>query len=270
MLYVKADALGRSLGASDGLFGSERVREAHDVRGLLSTYCGTRSPEARARLVERFLPLVRALARRHAGCGERLEDLVQVGSIGLIQAIDRFDPDRGSDFVPFAIATITGEIRHHLRDRTAVVRVPRRLAQLRSELRASRERLAPRLARMPTPSELAADVGATVAEVVAAMATEEAQVPLSLAAGAHAEVDSRTAADGAYESCDDRLLVAAVLRALPDRERRILHLRYFAGLTQAEIAHEVGISQVHVSRLIRASLERMRPVLEADRSRVGV
>jgi RNA polymerase sigma-B factor len=245
--------------------GRALARETDDLDELLSTYRETRSSGVRELLVQRFLPLVRALARRYAGHGESHEDLVQVGSIGLIQAIDRFEPERGSEFVPFAIPTITGEIRHHLRDRTAVIRVPRRLAQLRSDLRAPRARLTLRLARMPTPSELASEVGASVEDVVAATEAESSLVPLPISL---ATLDSAAAIDGAYESCNDRLLLAAGFRALPERERRILHLRYFAGFTQDEIAHEVGISQVHVSRLIRTSLERLRPVLEGDGSRV--
>jgi RNA polymerase sigma-B factor len=240
------------------------MNEASDLARLLGEYRATRSWEARGRLVELFLPLVRALARRHAGRGESIEDLVQVGSIGLIHAIDRFDPDRGGDFVPFAIPTISGEIRHHLRDRAAPIRVPRRLTELRWELRGPRERLAVRLARAPTASELATETGASVEDVVAAIETESVHAPLPLSSSEEAKVGSQVSTDAAYESCDDRLLLAAGFRTLSERERRILHLRYYAGLTQDEIAHEVGISQVHVSRLIRTSLERMRPVLEAD------
>ena len=258
------------MGGSDSSSGVERARETDDLDELLSNYRETRSPDVRELLIQRFLPLVRALARRYVGRGETLEDLVQVGSIGLIQAVDRFEPERGKEFVPFAIPTITGEIRHHLRDRTAVIRVPRRLAQLRSELHAPRARLALRLARTPTPSELASEVGARVEDVVAAIEAESALVPLPISLAALVrERDSAVAIDGAYESCDDRLLLAAGFRALPERERRILHLRYFAGFTQDEIAHEVGISQVHVSRLIRTSLERLRPVLQGDGSRAS-
>jgi RNA polymerase sigma-B factor len=255
---------------SDASAGIESARRARDARDLLVEYRQTRRPEVRGQLVERFLPLVRTLARRYAGRGERVEDLVQVGSIGLIHAIDRFDPERGRDFVSYAIPTITGEIRHHLRDRTATIRVPRRLAELGLELRVPQERLARRLSRRPTPAELALEVGASVDDVSAAMGTDGARSPLSLASMARSGADDPSlATDAEYESCDERMLVAAGLRVLPERERRILHLRYFAGLTQSEIADELGLSQVHVSRLIRSSLERMRPVLETDRAPVG-
>ncbi len=134
-------------------------------------------------MVELYLPLVRALARRFAHRGERLDDLVQVGSIGLIEAIDRFDPDRGADFPSFAIPTITGEIKNHLRDRTAAVRVPRRLAELTLNLHGARTRLAASLARAPTLSELAHEAGIDEAAVAEAIETERARtlVPLSTA-----------------------------------------------------------------------------------------
>jgi RNA polymerase sigma-B factor len=199
------------------------IRDDH--LALLRAYRCHGNEAARERLVELLLPLVRALAYRHVNRGERLEDLVQVGSIGLIRAIDRFDPDRGGDFASFAVPTITGEIRHHLRDRAAVVRIPRRQAALRAS---------------------------------------RAAVSLSIPEEIDARLGRATAADGAYDATEDRLLLVAGLRTLAARERRIMHLRFFAGLSQGEIAREVGVSQVQVSRLIRASLERMRGALAVD------
>ena len=261
--------MGRSSGVLEG---ERRSREAQELRGLLEAYRATEDVLVRERIVEQLLPLVRALARRYVGCGERLEDLVQVGSVGLVEAIDRFDPERGDDFVRFAIPTITGEIRHHLRDRTATVRIPRRLAELTSALRVPRESLTLRLARPPRPSELAREAGVREDEVVDAIGAELAcAAPVSLSAvSGDGVVDAAMAVEDAFEPSDDRLLLAAGFRTLPERERRILHLRFYAGLSQDEIAREMGMSQVHVSRLIRASLERMRPVLDADRSTVGV
>jgi RNA polymerase sigma-B factor len=220
-------------------------------------------PVARERLIELYLPLVRTLARRYAHCGERLEDLVQVGSIGLIEAVDRFDPDRGTELVSFAAPTIAGEIKRHLRDRTSTVRIPRRLSELNGRLRPQRESLAARLSRTPTLSELAADVGVDEGEVAEAIATERtrAVVSLPVADGASAELDGAIVVDDAFDSSDDRLLLAVGFRTLDERERRILHLHYFAGLSQAEIAREVGISRIQVSRLIRSSLERLRGAL---------
>lgn len=225
---------------------------------------------ARERLIELYLPLVRALARRFAHRGERLDDLVQVGSIGLIEAIDRFDPERGTDFASFAVPTITGEIKNHLRDRTAAVRVPRRLAELMLNVQAARNRLSASLARAPTLSELAQETGIDECVVVEAIATERTRqlVPLSADDGEE-ELCGTTPIDDAFDVSDDRLLLAAGFRTLSARERRILHLRFFAGLSQAEIADEVGLSQIQVSRLIRTSLERLRGALEQRRTPVS-
>jgi RNA polymerase sigma-B factor len=238
-----------------------------DPGGLLRIYRRTGDPAARERLVELYLPLVRALARRFTYCGEAMDDLVQVGSIGLIKAIDRFDPERGADLASFAVPTITGEIKNHLRDRSAAVRAPRRLAELRLSLRGSRARLAASLARAPTLSELAREAGIDEARVAEAIEMERAGrfVSLSEADEDYGDVHAVMTAEDAFGACDDRLLLAAGFRTLAERERRILHLRYFAGLSQAEIAREVGLSQIQVSRLIRASLERMRSALNQNR-----
>jgi RNA polymerase sigma-B factor len=192
---------------------------------LLRRYAETGDPCAREMLIELHLPLVRALARRYANRGERLEDLVQVGSIGLIQAIDRFDPARGSDLVSFAVPTITGEIKRHLRDRSAIVRVPRSVGGY-----------------APPP------------------------LSLSVAEGESVERDAALVVEGEFEMSEERLLLAAGFRTLAERERRILHLRFFAGLSQQEIASQIGISQIQVSRLIRNSLDRMRGTLGTRRA----
>jgi len=242
-----------------------------DSEDLLRAYRRRGDPVARERLVELYLPLVRALARRFAHRGERLDDLVQVASIGLIEAIDRFDPDRGTDFRSYAIPTITGEIKNHLRDRTATVRVPRRLAELTLNLQGARTRLAASLARAPTLSELAHETGIEEAVVAEAIETERARtlVPLFTDDGSDRELRAVTQFDDQLDASDDRLLLAAGFRTLADRERRILHLRFFAGLSQAEIAREVGLSQIQVSRLIRISLERLRGALEQKRASVA-
>ena len=239
-----------------------RFSSAHDSARLLRAYRETGDLTARERVVELYLPLVRALARRYANRGERLEDLVQVGSLGLIQAIDRFDPDRGCDFGAFAMPTICGEIKKHLRDRSAAVRVPRRLVELTVRVRSPRERLSACLRRPPTVSELARETGLAETEVVEALQTELARTPISLSArGESGDLDRAMLVEGAFGRSDDRLLLAAGFRTLAERERRILHLRFYAGLSQAEIARELGLSQIQVSRLIRASLERMRSAL---------
>ena len=227
---------------------------------LLSDYRETGDAGARRQLIERHLPLVRVLARRYAHRGERVEDLVQVGSIGLIQAIDRFDPAKGSDFPSFAVPTIAGEIKNHLRDRTTVVRIPRRAAALNTRLRAEQESLTARLRRAPTVSELAQELGIREDDAADAIETQRARITVPLTEES-ADGESAPVADDAFETCDDRLLLAAGFRALDARQRRIVHLRFYAGLSQAEIAREVGLSQIQVSRVIRTSLERMRGAL---------
>lgn len=234
---------------------------------LLRVYRQTGHPAARDRVVELHLPLVRALARRYSNRGERFDDLVQVASIGLIEAIDRFDPERGTNLPSFAIPTITGVIKNHLRDRTAAVRVSRRHAELMRSLRAPRSRLAARLGRSPSVPELARETGVAEDDVAQAIETEQARrvVSLSDTDNGLGEAEETRMVDDAFEASDDRLLLAAGFRTLPERERRIVHLRFFGGLSQTEIAREVGLSQVQVSRLLRSSLERMREALDQDR-----
>jgi RNA polymerase sigma-B factor len=244
-----------------GIFGV-----SDDPRLVVRAYQRTRDRALRDRLVELYLPLVRTIARQFAHRGERLEDLVQVGSIGLIEAIDRFDCARGDDLAAFAIPTIRGEIRNHLRDRSTLVRVPRRFSELEWTLRPSRERLRTRLCRSPTVSELAREAGVRESDVAEAVRSECLRVPTSLSsAGVGPDVlDHLGALAPDFDLSDDRLLLEVGFRALGERERRILHLRYYEDLSQAEIAREVGLSQIQVSRLIRTSLERMRGALESS------
>jgi RNA polymerase sigma-B factor len=232
------------------------------TRSLLRTYGETHDLAARDRLIELHMPLVRALARRYANRGERLEDLVQVGAIGLIEAIDRFDPDKGSDFLNFAVPTITGEIRNHLRDRTAFVRIPRRAGELSVKVRGASHLLSARLRRPPTLTELALEAGIDENDVLEAINAGRLRTPGPLpSANGTAPPDAAMLVEGVFDSSDDRLLLAAGFRVLDARQRRIVLLRFFAGLSQAEIARDVGISQIQVSRLIRASLDRMRCAL---------
>ena len=241
-------------------------RESGGTGALLRVYRETGDPAAREQLIERHLPLVRMLARRYAHRGERVEDLVQVGSIGLIEAVDRFDPAKGRDLASFAVPTIAGEIKNHLRDKATVVRIPRRAAALNTSLRAERARLTAQLQRTPTLSELARELGVREDDAADAIETERARTTLPLAE-VSTDGEAAAVAEDAIETCDDRLLLAAGFRALDARQRRILHLRFYAGLSQSEIAREVGLSQIQVSRVIRASLERMRGALgRADRA----
>jgi RNA polymerase sigma-B factor len=256
---------------ADGQVANERRQRRAEQAALLRLYEQTGDPEIRERLVELHLPLVRALARRYVNRGEGLEDLVQVGSIGLLEAIDRFNSDRGSDLVSFAIPTITGEIKRHLRDRSTVVRLPRRLAECARAVRPAQEVLAARLHRQPTVSELAVETGLGEDDVADAIGTERARLPvcLSISSVGGVEADEAMQVEGTYEASEERMLLAAGFRTLGARERRILHLRFFAGLSQSEIAGEVGLSQIQVSRLIRSSLERMRGALEVSTVAAG-
>jgi RNA polymerase sigma-B factor len=217
----------------------------------------TRPPggDPRTRTIEEHLGLVASVARRYAGHGEPLDDLVQAGTIGLIKAVDRFEPERGVALSTVAVPAIEGEIRHHLRDRAPLVRPPRPLHELDSRVRAAERRLTARLGRPPTPPEVADAVGASEEAVADALAARAAAVPAPLPAEA---VD-----DGEqFERSEGRVLLRRGWRALDERERRILELRFFGDLTQERIAREVGLSQAHVSRLIREALERLRTSLE--------
>lgn len=219
-------------------------------------------PEARDELVEMYRPLAEYLARRFRGRGEALEDLTQVALIGLLKAIDRFDLSREVKFSTYATATIVGEIKRHFRDKGWAVRVPRRLQE--TGLRVSRTitELAQDLGRSPTVAEIAERTGFTEEEVLEGMETAHAYSTTSL----DAPIDEEGTTAGDRIGQEDETLelleawnsVAPAIRELPARERRILYLRFFRGMTQTQIADEIGISQMHVSRLLARTLESLR------------
>ena len=223
---------------------------------------------ARDRLVERYMPLVRSLAGRYAGRGEPQEDLVQVGSIGLLLAIERFDTSRSVQFTTYAVPTIVGEIQRHFRDRAWALHVPRRMKELGGRLMRTIETETAQRGRAPTIAELAEAVGVPEEEVVEALQTYEAYSTRSLSQplGRFAEDETMQdilgGEDSGFDEVEDTALVEAGLQALDERERRIVELRFFEGLTQSEIAARVGISQMHVSRLLRRALHVMRGRLE--------
>jgi RNA polymerase sigma-B factor len=228
---------------------------------------------ARDELVEAHLPLVHFLARRYERRGEPLDDLVQVGVIGLIKAIDRFDPDRGVAFSTFATPTIVGEIKRHFRDRTWMVRVPRPLQELRSKLVPTREALTQQLGRAPTIAELAEALELSEDEVLEGLDAATAYSAMSLDAPAHDDgatsyLEARLgAADDAYDLVEKRRSVAPLLDALPERERRIIFLRFFRDMSQSEIGRELGISQMHVSRILSQTLARLNTAVMSEVSR---
>jgi RNA polymerase sigma-B factor len=219
---------------------------------------------AREALVELHLPLVEHLARRFAGRGEPLDDLVQVGTIGLIKSVDRFDTERGVEFSTYATPTIVGEIKRHFRDKGWAVRVPRRLQELRISLGSATEELSHALGRSPTIAELAARIGVSEEEVLEGLESANAYTAVSLDAGADSEdgpgavLDSIGVDDEALDGVVYRESLRPLLAKLPPRERQILMLRFFRNLTQSQIAEEVGISQMHVSRLLTKTLIELR------------
>jgi RNA polymerase sigma-B factor len=243
-------------------------------RDLLRRYHEQGDLEARERLIEQYLPLVRSLARRYSYRGEQLEDLVQVGCIGLIKAIDRFDVDRGVELTTYATPNIIGEIKRHFRDKGWSVRVPRGLQELNVRLSHLVEDLTVQLERSPTIAELAKAAGVEEEEVLEALESGQAYATLSLSAptGGGEEgsdldpLESLGELEHEYEVSEDRAVLAPGLRVLDERERRILHLRFFEGLTQSQIAQQVGISQMHVSRLIRRALDKIRDEIAVEDS----
>lgn len=236
-----------------------------DSRDLLYEYHRHGDLNAREQLIQQYLPLVRRLARQHAGRGEHLEDLVQVGSIGLINAIDRFDLDRGVDLAAYAIPSIVGEIKRHLRDRVWPIRIPRRLQEVNASLRASAAGLSATLERPATVAEMAREAGVERDEALEALAAVRSHEPVSLYPDAAGNgngdapgLEVKGSTEHGYETGEDRAVLARAFRALDQRERRLLHLAFFEGMSQYRIAREVGISQIHVSRLTRRALEKLR------------
>lgn len=226
---------------------------------------------ARDELVHLHLPLVEHCARRFRHRGEPHEDLVQVGTIGLIKAIDRFETDRAVEFSTYAMPTILGEIKRYFRDKGWSIRVPRRLQELRLQISAATEQLAQPLGRSPTAAELAAALGCSEAEVVEGLTSSNAYSTLSLD-HSHDDEDDQPPSlmarlgieDEALDDVEVRESVKPLLQALGVREKRILLLRFFRNHTQAQIAEEIGISQMHVSRLLNKTLAQLRAALEAD------
>jgi RNA polymerase sigma-B factor len=241
-------------------------------KALLRRYHEQGDLAAREQLIEQYMSLVRSLARRYSYRGEQLEDLVQIGAIGLIKAIDRFDVNRGVELTTYATPNIIGEIKRHFRDRGWAVRVPRGLQELNIQLSRLVEQLTVQHGRSPTIPELAKAAGVTDEEVLEALESGRAYSSLSLSAGSGGHDDdgeldpleSLGTVEHQYEVSEDRAVLAPGFRVLDERERAILHLRFFEGLTQSQIAQQIGISQMHVSRLIRRSLEKIREEIAAD------
>jgi RNA polymerase sigma-B factor len=224
--------------------------------------------EAREQLVERFLPLARQLARRYQRGGEALDDLIQVASLGLLKAIDRFDPSRTTAFSSFAVPTILGELKRHFRDKGWSVRVPRDLHELTVRLEPTSEELSRELGRAPTTSELADHLGVTIEQLLEAREAAGAYGAVSLdrPRDDDEEGDGLGAGFGVedlgFSEAEDAATVEHLMRVLSDREREVLRLRFAEDLTQAEIGTRIGVSQMHVSRIIRQAIAQLQRAAE--------
>jgi RNA polymerase sigma-B factor len=241
------------------------TRSPDSDRELLRRYHEDGDTTAREQLVQRHLPLVRSLARRYAGRGESLEDIEQVGAIGLLKAIDRYDLEREVSLTTYATPNVVGEIKRHFRDKGWAIRVPRGLQELNAKMSGTIERLTVKLERSPTIAEISAELETTPEQVLEAMEAGSAYSTISLSSGPGGgddddfdPMESIGEEDQEYERTEQRASLEPALDALPEREREILRMRFEDGLTQTQIAERIGISQMHVSRLIRKSLSRMR------------
>jgi RNA polymerase sigma-B factor len=228
----------------------------------------------REELVRGYLPVAQHIARRFSNRGEPLDDLVQVATVGLINAIDRYSPDRGSDFFSFAVPTISGEVRRHFRDLGWSMRVPRRLKDLHVSINGAVSELSQNLGRAPKPTEIADLLGVPVSDVLEGLEASEAYRSSSLDEMLSSEQGSATVgelvgeADAELDRVDFRQALRPVLAELAERERTIVLLRFFGNMTQTQIADRVGISQMHVSRLLAQTLDRLRTRLDPE-TRVG-
>jgi len=250
---------------------STRKRQDRDaLRELFNEFAQSKDPSVREQLVLAHGSLAAYLARKFANRGEPLEDITHVAQIGLLKAVDRFDPTRGIEFTTYATVTIVGEIKRHFRDKFWAVRVPRRLRELNNSLMKAVEGLAQRLGRSPTIPEIAAETGVPFEEVVEAFELGRAYSPASLDADlgeggdehASSLMDYLGTEDPELERMENRHTLETALASLPDRLREVLQLRYYDRLSQSDIAKRLGISQMHVSRIQRDALRRLRGLIE--------
>ncbi|HEX8103561.1 MAG TPA: SigB/SigF/SigG family RNA polymerase sigma factor [Solirubrobacteraceae bacterium] len=248
-----------------------RARRGGD-RELVARARREGSAEARRVAVEAMLPLARSLARRYHRGAEPLEDLEQVATVGLLKAIDGFDLDRGTPFGAYAVPTIVGELRRHFRDKGWTVRVPREVQELSLRLGPAQDRLTCELGRAPTAVEIAARLEVPVERVLEAREADSAMRPVSLDKPVLGDDDNDSGAlvehlgatDDGYALTVDSLTAAELLTRLPERERRVVELRFAEDLTQTQIGERLGISQMHVSRLLRRALAELRALAEAE------
>jgi len=241
---------------------SSDTRPSRPEEEIAELFSRLPDPDAREELAREFLPLAEYFARRFSGRGEPVEDLTQTASLGLLNAIDRFDPERGVPFSTYAAATIVGELKRHFRDRGWALRVPRNVQETAILVNRTVSTLWQDLGRAPTVPEIATAADIAEDDVLQALDALQAYTTDSLDAPAadstSTAADSIGTEDRSFQLSEDWLSLAPALRDLPERERTILYLRFFEGKTQTEIAEELGISQMHVSRLVSQSLEKLR------------
>ena len=259
-------------GSPKARFARQSQQRARDERRLVHRYHVDGDLAAREELIRSFLPLARKLAVRSSR-GDSLEDVFQVASAAVVRGVDRYDPSRGAALSSYLVPTILGEIRRHFRDHSWAMHMPRDMHDRMMASRKASDRLWQRLGRSPTPSELAGELGISVEEALelheasAALAVRSLDAPTASSDDDDDGADLAAlvgAEDGRFEAVEDRSVLAAGLRALPERERLILKLRFEDELLQHEIAERIGVSQMHVSRLIRRALDRLRAIAEAS------
>jgi RNA polymerase sigma-B factor len=253
----------------------EHLGRARDDE-LLRRYARTRDPQLRDQLFDRWMPLARQLARRYGRTTEPFEDLLQVASIGLLKALQGFDPERGKAFSSYAVPTIMGELKRYFRDRTWSVRMPRSLQELAIRVEDARDRLSGELGRSPSIAELAHAAGASEEDILEALQAGDAYHATSLDAQRTDEdddgfslADALGGPDHGFRLAEHRALLTCVLAELDDRDREIVRLRFEEDLTQHEIASIVGVSQMQVSRLLRRSLNVLRMAAERHPERAA-
>jgi RNA polymerase sigma-B factor len=237
---------------------------------MLRRYARTRDPVLREQLVHRYLPLARYAASRYRRAGEPFDDLVQVASVGLLKAIDRYDPVRGAAFSSYALPTMSGELRRHFRDRSWAVRPPRDLQEQAMAVEKAADALERELGRSPTVDELAQRAGLDAEEVLEAREALSARMSTSLSSPVRGQDDDELDLgsrlgheDEGFAVAEHRATLTALSRALTEREREIVRLRFEQDMTQAEIGKLVGLSQMHVSRILRAAVEKLRAAARA-------
>lgn len=246
---------------------SQSAARARRERELLLRYHERGDVRARDELVEEMLPLARSLAARYAGRGEPLDDLVQVASVGLVKAIDGFDLEREVRFSSYATPTVLGELRRHFRDTTWMVRVPRGMQELQLELARQRDRLTTELGRAPTVQELADAVDQPFEEVLATIQSQDARRARSFEEPTGEDLtlgDTLGGGDPELGRAETRAMLGDAAEVLSERDREVLRLRFAEDLTQSQIAEQIGVSQMQISRIIRRALERLRDQLQEE------